>query len=38
MLGKYMFPDDPEWNVNNLMDFLDCITIRELEEDEENEN
>ena len=35
ILGEYMLPDDPEWEVNSLMDFLDCITIRELEEDED---
>ena len=35
ILGEYMLPNDPEWNVKNLMDFLDCMTITELEQENE---
>ena len=35
MFGEFMLPDDPEWSVKNLMDFLDCMTISELEEEDE---
>ena len=35
IFGEYMLPDDPDWNVKNLIDFLDCMTITELEEEED---
>ena len=34
ILGEYTLTDDPEWDAKSLMDFLDCDTIMELEEED----
>ena len=35
ILGDFFLPDDPIWDIKNLMDFLNCSTIADLEDDEE---
>ena len=35
IFGDFFLPDDPKWDIKNLMDFLNCSTITDLEDDEE---
>ena len=29
--GEHFLPDDPQWKMKNLLEFLNCMTITELE-------
>ena len=35
IFGDFFLSDDPKWDIKNLMDFLNCSTITDLEDDEE---
>ena len=35
ILGDFFLPDNPNWKIKNLLDFLNCSVIADLEDDDE---